>query len=311
MAVRSLLALVDVVIGADDRDDAAVLARPDELRIERLQATEAQVAGDADAAIELCRLGPRLLVRKRGAGGSRPRLQMHGSGPVQRTDVAGFPVEVVNVLGAGDAFAAGFIYGCLNGWEAVRAARFLGNARGAPSWPCARLLGLDADARRVRSFIAERDPAATSCAHRLDEVRTVGQDAQIGSIGARRDGRQDRPSPCWARARPWSDGKRTRSRADWLEARAACRSPRRPGPCRALEGRLFDADQSARAVQEVLRGEDGLLPELQVGAVLVEMSAIDPDASRALAQEVNDAGGQMLDCPVSGGVGAIAGGDLR
>ena len=40
------------------------------------------------------------------------------------------------------------------------------------------------------------------------------------------------------------------------------------------------------------------------------MSTIDPDASRALAREVNDAGGQMLDCPVSGGVGAVAGGDL-
>jgi len=35
----------------------------------------------------------------------------------------------VNVLGAGDAFGAGFIYGVVKGWELVRAARF-GNACG-------------------------------------------------------------------------------------------------------------------------------------------------------------------------------------
>jgi 5-dehydro-2-deoxygluconokinase len=37
---------------------------------------------------------------------------------------------VVNVLGAGDAFAAGFIYGRIHGWGWVRSAR-LGNACGA------------------------------------------------------------------------------------------------------------------------------------------------------------------------------------
>ena len=152
---------MDVVIGTDDEINAAVLTRPDELRIEHMQVTEAQVAGDTDAAIELLlALGPRLLVRKRGAEGSSV-YEMHGSGPVQRTDVAGFPVEVVNVLGAGDAFAAGFIYGYLNGWEAVRAARF-GNASGAfvaMRHGCsASMPTLD----ELRSFMAERDPAATA-----------------------------------------------------------------------------------------------------------------------------------------------------
>jgi 5-dehydro-2-deoxygluconokinase len=36
----------------------------------------------------------------------------------------------MNVLGAGDAFASGFIYGHLQGWPAAKAAR-LGNATGA------------------------------------------------------------------------------------------------------------------------------------------------------------------------------------
>jgi len=44
--------------------------------------------------------------------------------------VAPFPVDVLNVLGAGDAFASGLIYGLRQGWPLDRAARF-GNACGA------------------------------------------------------------------------------------------------------------------------------------------------------------------------------------
>ena len=45
-------------------------------------------------------------------------------------DVPGFPVEVYNTLGAGDAFASGLIYGYVKGWDWYKAARF-GNAIGA------------------------------------------------------------------------------------------------------------------------------------------------------------------------------------
>jgi 5-dehydro-2-deoxygluconokinase len=45
-------------------------------------------------------------------------------------DAPAFPVEVVNVLGAGDAFAAGLIYGYVHGWDWYRSAR-LANACGA------------------------------------------------------------------------------------------------------------------------------------------------------------------------------------
>ncbi len=47
-----------------------------------------------------------------------------------REDVPGYPVEVLNVLGAGDAFASGFIYGYLQGWDLYKACR-MGNASGA------------------------------------------------------------------------------------------------------------------------------------------------------------------------------------
>ena len=41
-----------------------------------------------------------------------------------------FKIEVLNVLGAGDAYASGFIYGHLQGWDWAKAAR-MGNATGA------------------------------------------------------------------------------------------------------------------------------------------------------------------------------------
>jgi len=39
-------------------------------------------------------------------------------------DVPAFPVTVQDTTGAGDAFAAGFVYGWVRGWEANRCARF-------------------------------------------------------------------------------------------------------------------------------------------------------------------------------------------
>jgi len=80
---------------------------------------------DDEAVRILLGTGLSALVVKRGARGStvwRP----DGT----RTDVAPFAVDVLNVLGAGDAFASGFIYGTLQGWSLEDAAR-LGNAVGA------------------------------------------------------------------------------------------------------------------------------------------------------------------------------------
>ena len=48
----------------------------------------------------------------------------------ERVEGAPYPVEVVNVLGAGDAFASGFFKGLISGWDWTRTARFA-NAVGA------------------------------------------------------------------------------------------------------------------------------------------------------------------------------------
>ena len=48
----------------------------------------------------------------------------------QPLDVAGFPVEVLNTVGAGDSFASGLLYGRNQGWDWEKSARFA-NACGA------------------------------------------------------------------------------------------------------------------------------------------------------------------------------------
>lgn len=126
VAVRSALHLVDVVIGTQDELRAAVLDDPAGVAVEHGQLTGARVTGDVDRAVAaLLKLGPRLLLEKRGQDGAR--IHRPGAAP---EEVPGFSVEVQNVLGAGDAFAAGFLYGHVQGWDPRRAAR-LGNACGA------------------------------------------------------------------------------------------------------------------------------------------------------------------------------------
>jgi 5-dehydro-2-deoxygluconokinase len=93
--------------------------------------TEEEVAAASGATdvqrgtARLIESGLKALIVKRGARGStvfRP-----DAAPVA---VPPFRVVVLNVLGAGDAFASGFLYGYLQGWPLERAAR-MGNACGA------------------------------------------------------------------------------------------------------------------------------------------------------------------------------------
>ena len=61
-------------------------------------------------------------------------------------------------------------------------------------------------------------------------------------------------------------------------------------------------------VEDVLRREDGVLEGVSEGTVVVDMSTISPTTTEALAEEVSERGGEMLDAPISGGEeGAISG----
>ena len=123
--MRAILPRVDVVIGTEEEILAAMLTDPARLRISDSQISAPRVTGNLDEAIEsLLLLGPQVLVVKRGPKGATVFLKE--GNPI---NVPGFPVEVYNVLGAGDAFASGFIYGYLKGWDWYKSAR-MGNACG-------------------------------------------------------------------------------------------------------------------------------------------------------------------------------------
>jgi 5-dehydro-2-deoxygluconokinase len=130
VTLRAALRLVDVVIGTEDEINAAMLTDPAQIKLTHSQVSDARVGGDVDMAIDaLLRLGPGVLLQKRGADGTRVH-QVLDEGQIARIDAPGYPVEIANILGAGDAFAAGAIYGYIQGWEWRKAAR-LGNACGA------------------------------------------------------------------------------------------------------------------------------------------------------------------------------------
>ncbi|GIL11948.1 MAG: hypothetical protein BroJett038_06680 [Chloroflexota bacterium] len=126
VAVRSALRLVDVVIGTADEINAAMLTDPSRMKLTHSQVSDTRVEGDTmDAIRVLLEHNLEAVVEKVGAQGARVHLP---DGAV--IHAPGFPVEVYNILGAGDAFGAGFLYGYVNGWDWYRSAR-LGNACGA------------------------------------------------------------------------------------------------------------------------------------------------------------------------------------
>src|SRR6266852_3964450 len=130
VTLRSALRLVDIVVGTEDEINAAMLTDPSQISLTHSQVSDARVSGDIDSAIQqLLSLGPRVLAQKRGAAGSMVHLVSNGSLTTQ-IEVPGFTVEVENIIGAGDAFASGFLYGFVKGWDWYKAAR-LGNACGA------------------------------------------------------------------------------------------------------------------------------------------------------------------------------------
>ncbi|HLV35391.1 MAG TPA: PfkB family carbohydrate kinase, partial [Spirillospora sp.] len=126
VVVRSVLPLVDVVIGTEDEVNASTIRDLSQMKLTHSQISDTKVTGDTERAIAgMLALGPEAVVEKIGSKGARVHLK---SGEV--IDAPGFPVEIYNVLGAGDAFGAGFVYGLVQGWGWYRSAR-LGNACGA------------------------------------------------------------------------------------------------------------------------------------------------------------------------------------
>lgn len=63
-------------------------------------------------------------------------------------------------------------------------------------------------------------------------------------------------------------------------------------------------------VEAVLLGPDGVIEGAQPGALVIDMSTINPLVTRTIAARLNERGVQMLDAPVSGGSEGAARGTL-
>ena len=126
LMIRALLPKIKIAIGTEEEILAATLQSADQVAIKHQQISAPEIKGDINISVQkILKTGPEVLIVKRGAKGASI---FYKNG--KQEDVPGFPVEILNVLGAGDAFASGFIYGYLQGWDLYKACR-LGNASGA------------------------------------------------------------------------------------------------------------------------------------------------------------------------------------
>ncbi len=124
VVVRGALPLIDVALGTEE--EIKVAAGETGISVTHMQVSNYQVEGDIERANRrLLDGGVRSLVVKHGPRGA---TVFTAGGDVH--EAAPFPVEILNVLGAGDAFASGLLYGYLQGWDWQRAAR-MANATGA------------------------------------------------------------------------------------------------------------------------------------------------------------------------------------
>jgi 5-dehydro-2-deoxygluconokinase len=126
LTMRAVLPSVKIAIGTEEEILAATMDKASQVTIRDQQISAPEIKGDINRSIErLLTTGIETLIVKRGKDGA----SIYGK-EGKRQDVPGFPVDVLNILGAGDAFASGFLYGVLRGWDLYRSCR-MGNASGA------------------------------------------------------------------------------------------------------------------------------------------------------------------------------------
>jgi len=147
--MRRVMPLCDVIIGTEEEFYAALSPTPTSVM------AGSQVTAAAKAELHHLMLAFRAqydltLVLKQGGKGV---TIYEGE---RYYPVGGFPVDVLNTVGAGDGFASGLIYGWAQGWDWAQAARFA-NACGAivvTRHGCARALPYR---QEVDEFLAYQD----------------------------------------------------------------------------------------------------------------------------------------------------------
>lgn len=121
--MRRIMPLCDVVIGTEEEFYAALAPRPQSVMAGR-KVTAADEAELHALLLDFQARHDLTLILKQGGRGVTVYERE------DQVSVAGFAVEALNTVGAGDGFASGLIYGRAQGWDWARAARFA-NACGA------------------------------------------------------------------------------------------------------------------------------------------------------------------------------------
>lgn len=124
--IRAILSRLNVIIGTEEEFHAALDDDPTQVMMGKpISAAERDALDDHLNGLLATAQPSPVLVVKRGARGAT--IHRKGESVIE---VPGFPIEILNTVGAGDAFASGLLYGYLKGWDWYRCGR-MGNACGA------------------------------------------------------------------------------------------------------------------------------------------------------------------------------------
>jgi 3-hydroxyisobutyrate dehydrogenase-like beta-hydroxyacid dehydrogenase len=102
---------------------------------------------------------------------------------------------------------------------------------------------------------------------------------------------------------------RTQSKAQWLVDKGMTWGE---SPCAVARSAdtIFVMVTDSAALEAVALGPYGFIAGLSPGRTVIDMSTVSPAVSRAIAAQVKDAGGDMVDAPVSGSIATLEQGKL-
>jgi 3-hydroxyisobutyrate dehydrogenase-like beta-hydroxyacid dehydrogenase len=102
---------------------------------------------------------------------------------------------------------------------------------------------------------------------------------------------------------------RTKSKADWLVTKGMTFADSPRAVCQAADF-IFVMVTNSASLESVTNGPDGLLAGLSPGKVVIDMSTVSPEVSRAITARVREKGADMVDAPVSGSIITLQQGKL-
>jgi 3-hydroxyisobutyrate dehydrogenase-like beta-hydroxyacid dehydrogenase len=102
---------------------------------------------------------------------------------------------------------------------------------------------------------------------------------------------------------------RTKSKAEWLVRKGMTLTDSPKAVCQAADF-IFVMVTNSASLEAVAGGPEGLLAGLSPGKVVIDMSTVSPEVSRAVAAKVREKGADMVDAPVSGSILTLQQGKL-